>query len=77
LVTIEEPGGDEMGKTKWQEKNVSYISKYKAGAKRKTDVRNDDDGSVGGHQVEHYDGSVDAVITPTTVGVKTRTMEEN
>jgi hypothetical protein len=62
--------------SEWKDKNVGYISKYKPGSKRKTDVVNDDDGTVGGHQVEHYDGSVDAVITPQTVRAKART-EEN
>lgn len=56
----------------WKAKNVGYISKYKAGAKHKTPVHNDLDGSVGGHQVEHYDGSVDAVITPQSVGARTK-----
>jgi hypothetical protein len=62
---------------KYQDKNVGFISKYKAGAKHKTDVLNDSDGTVGGHQVEHYDGSVDAVITPHTVGAKSRTQGED
>ena len=56
----------------WKDKNVSYISKYKAGAKRKTDVINEIDGSLGGHQIEHYDGSQDAVVIPHTIGARTK-----
>lgn len=37
-----------------------------AGSSKTTDVRNAS-GEVGGQQIEHWDGSVDAHITPETV----------
>lgn len=56
----------------WKAKNVTPILKYKAGAKHKTDVINEIDGSLGGHQVEHYDGSQDAVVIPQTIGARSK-----
>lgn len=53
--------------TKWQDKNVGYISKYKPGATKRKDVTNEIDGSVAGYHVEHHDGSQDAVVTPRTI----------
>jgi len=61
--------------TDYKDKNVTPILKYKKGATKKTPVTNEDDGSIGGHHVEHYDGSQDAVITPKTVGAKSKTQE--
>jgi len=34
------------------------------------------DGSIGGKHVEHWDGSQDAVITPKTVGARTKAGDE-
>jgi len=61
--------------TKWQEKNVGVVLKFKPGTTKETPVKNEIDGSVGGKQVEHHDGSVDAVIVPATVGAKSQTQE--
>jgi hypothetical protein len=59
--------------TKWQEKNVGVVLKYKPGAKRRTEVRSEIDGTKAGAQVEHHSGRVDAEITPATVRGFTRT----
>lgn len=48
-------------------KTVGHIQGYKPGKKHATPVINDNDGTVGGQQIEHHDGSVDAVVIPQTV----------
>lgn len=54
-------------------KTVGFVQKYKPGRKHATDVINDDDGTVGGKQIEHHSGRVDAEITPQTVKPRART----
>ena len=54
-------------------KTIGHLHGYKPGKKHATPVINENDGTVGGQQIEHHDGSVDAVITPQTVGAKSRT----
>lgn len=51
-------------------KSVGFVKGYKKGATKKKPVINELDGTVGGHHIEHYDGSQDAVVTPRTVGAK-------
>lgn len=58
----------------YKDKNVGFIKGYKAGAKKRKPVISED-GSVGGYHIEHYDGSQDAVVTPQTVNVRSRTQE--
>lgn len=53
-------------------KSVGHIKGFKPGRKHATPVVNDTDGSIGGRQVEHYDGRVDAEITPSTLVVKAK-----
>lgn len=40
------------------------------GSSKKTKVRRDSDGSVGGVQTEHWDGRVDAAVVPESVELK-------
>lgn len=59
--------------SKWQETvGEGFGTGRNKGQTRDHPVRNEHDGSVGGKQVEHWDGSVDAVITPQTVGARSR-----
>jgi hypothetical protein len=48
-------------------RTIGFVQKFKPGATHKKEVRNEDDGGVAGHHVEHHDGSQDAVATPRTV----------
>lgn len=48
-------------------RSIGHISKYKPGATQKKVVMNEDTGKPGGHHVEHYDGSQDAVARPDVV----------
>ena len=59
---------------KYQDKNVGFLSKR--GTSVKKPVTNEDDGSVGGYHVEHWDDSQDAVVQPKTVKASLK-MEED
>lgn len=50
-------------------KTIGHIKGYKPGKTKETPVTNED-GTTGGKQVEHHDGSVDAVVIPQTVGTR-------
>lgn len=54
-------------------KTVGFVQKFKKGAKHATPVLNEDDGTVGGKQIEHHSGRVDAEITPQTIKPRART----
>ena len=58
-------------------KTVGVIRKYKDGATHATDVLRDEDGTVGGRQIEHHSGRVDAEITPQTLTPRARTQGED
>jgi len=49
-------------------KGVGFLSKK--GQTEKEIVHNEDDGSVAGHHVKHWDGRQDAVATPPPIRVK-------
>jgi hypothetical protein len=54
--------------TKWQEKGVGVLTRV--GTTERKPVIDDRDGTVGGHHIEHWDGSQDAVVQPKTIHVK-------
>jgi len=61
--------------TKWQEKNVG-VSLRRGTSKRKP-VQNEDNGTLAGYHVEHWDDHKDAVATPSTMKIKAKAhMEE-
>lgn len=62
---------------KWKDTHgvPAPILGYKRGAKKDHPVTNEETGEIGGKHVEHYDGSVDAVITPQTVVSRSRTQK--
>ncbi len=55
-------------------RTIGFNKGYKPGKTHDTPVINED-GTVGGKQVEHHDGSVDAVVIPPTVKSRSRTQE--
>ena len=59
----------------FQDKNVGVV--LKKGTSQKKAVVDERDGSVGGHHIEHWDGSQDAEIIAKTTRVKGRAQEGN
>ena len=51
--------------TKWQDKGVGFLGKLRKSEKQT--VRNEDDGTVAGYHVKHWDGRQDAVAQVKTV----------
>jgi len=45
------------------------------GEKKKVPVTNENDGTIGGFHVEHWDGSQDAVITPSPITARAKPQE--
>lgn len=60
----------------YQEKIRSLGFSLQRGSSRRKPVIDERDGSIGGHHVEHWDGSQDAVVRPKTLRVKARLEEE-
>lgn len=54
-------------------KTVGFVKKFKPGKKHATPVINDTDGTVGGKQIEHHSGRVDAEVTPSPIPSRART----
>lgn len=63
-------------KVGFKEKVQSLSFPRKMGQSEHKPVIDERDGTVGGKQVEHWDGSQDAVVRPKTLGVKTRVNKE-
>lgn len=59
--------------TKWQEKGIGFLSKR--GQTNKKPVESEDDGTIAGYHVEHWDGRQDAVVQPKTVRLKVKVEE--
>ena len=55
-------------------RSVGFVQRYKPGATRRVEVRNELDGTRAGEHVEHYDGSQDARAEPKQIRLRT-TME--
>ncbi len=63
--------------SKWEETvGEGFGTGRQKGKSREHPVRNENDGTIGGKHVEHWDGSQDAVITPTTVASRSRVKED-
>jgi hypothetical protein len=58
--------------TEFKEKLRSLSFPRKYGETERRPVIRDDDGSVGGHHVIHWDGSQDAEITPRPIAVSAK-----
>ena len=58
----------------WKERirSVGFVSKFKPGTSVRKPVENEEVGGNAGYHVEHYDGSQDAVVTPSVVRLKAR-----
>jgi hypothetical protein len=58
-------------------KTVGHIQKYKPGSTHSTPVVREDDGTVGGRQIEHHSGRVDAEVTPRPITPRARTQGDD